>query len=364
MHSLITGLTGGRFNSLAPLRRDCKRAIIRTIQFSCQFSIRIVVLLLVFVLTGCSGSRRNEQLSETRLFLDTFCTITIHGEVEQGLLDEAFEYLSELEALLSFTAEGSDVRRINNAGGEPVVVDSRTVEVITTGLEFGELSGGLFDITIGRLSSLWSINNADLSVPDDADIAEALATVDYRQVIIDGNTVQLLNPDSRIDLGAVGKGYIADRIAEFLVSNGVSGALINLGGDVVAVGSRIDGEPWRIALRKPFDGVEEWLGVVEVEWLSVIGSGVYERYFEIDEKKYHHILDPFTGKPADSDVVSATVITEVAMIGEGLSTIAVLTGSEGLHELFEGIRGFVGAVIVLETGELIKYGNVELVATG
>ena len=323
----------------------------------------ILLPLFLFVMfnIGCSKKPSDEYLSETRLLLDTYCTITIHGDVDSELLDRAFRLCENLEALLSITIEGSDVWRINNSGGEPVTVDAKTIEVIRAGLTFGELTNGLFDITVGRLSRLWDFGGSQ-NVPSEAEIEEALATIDYRQVRVDGQTVQLENPDTWIDLGAIAKGFIGYEVAKFLASNGASGALIDLGGDVVVLGDRYEGGPWRIALRKPFGGVNEQLGVIEVSWASVLSSGIYERQFEKDGVRYHHILDTRTGMPVVSDVVSATLITGTAIIGEGISTIAVLYGSEKVQELFEQVPGFIGAVLVLESGEVKTFGEVELLS--
>jgi len=334
-------------------------------------SLRLIITLFLFfilsllLLSGCADKQASVQISDTRLLLDTFCTITVHGdfgaEELENILDEAFALCAELEALFSITAPGSDVWRINHAGGEPVTVDNRTIEVICAGLEYGALSDGLFDITIGRVSRLWDFSetSAEQSVPDGIALSEALATVDYRRVVITGDTVRLENPDAWIDLGAIAKGYIAHLIAEFLSAQGVSGALIDLGGDVVAVGNRQDGSPWRIALRDPFGSAGEWLGVVEVSGASVLGSGTYERQFEVGGERYHHILSPFTGMPVDSDIVSAIVITETAVLGEGLSTIAVLLGSERAYGLFERVPdGLIGAVLVLEDGQRLEFGDI------
>jgi len=322
-----------------------------------------IFLVLTILISGCTNRQQGEQLSETRLLLDTYCTITIHGNVDPGLLDEAFMLCEELEALFSITIEGSDVWRINNSGGQPVRVDPRTISVIEAGLVFGELSDGMFDITIGQLSRLWDFGG-EPSVPSESELESARETVDFRQVRIVGDTVHLENPDAWIDLGAIAKGYIAYEIAILLASRGVTGALINIGGDVVAVGSRQDGTPWRIALQKPFGDPGDWLGVIELEWASVLGSGTYERQFEIDGIRYHHTLDPTTGMPVVTDIISATVITETAVLGEGLSTIAVLLGSERALEIFTRASGFIGAVIVLDSGELLKVGNVEFVDGG
>lgn len=179
-------------------------------------------------------------------------------------------------------------------------------------------------------------------------------------MVIVGDTVQLLDPDAWIDLGAIAKGYIGDRLVEFLVGRGVSSALIDLGGDVVALGSRQDDRPWRIGLREPVIGSSEIFGTIEVSGVSVISSGTYERQLAVDGISYHHILDPGTGMPVRSDVVSATVLADSALIGEGLSTIAVLAGSELAPILFVHTNGFIGAVLILSNDDVLEFGDVRL----
>ena len=336
------------------------------------------LVLTIILVSGCTVKQQGEVLSETRLLLDTYCTITIHGDVGQELLDEAFDLCAELEALLSITVEGSDVWQINHAEGEPIAVDHRTIELIKAGYELGMLSDGMFDITIGKLSRLWDFGNGVSYVPSEEEIQEALKSVDFARIKIDGNTIKAIKPlryphidgdivrdvlpsgdnwYAWIDLGAIAKGYIGDEIAGLLIERGVSGALIDLGGDVVTVGSRPDGNPWRVAVRKPFGSTDEFLGVLEVTGVSVVSSGIYERMFELDGVIYHHILDPRTGWPVDSDVISATVITESGLTGEWLSTLAILLGSEKIPEFFEKTSGFIGAVLVLENGELLEFGD-------
>ena len=317
----------------------------------------ILLLLMLAAVCGCHNAQSGVRISETRLLLDTYCTITAYGDVDEGLLNEAFELIEEYEALFSITASGSDVWRINHAEGEPVDVDARTMEVIRTGMEFGRLTGGLLDITIGRLSRLWGFGG-EPSVPSFADLEELIKTVDYTQIRITEGTVQLVNPDAWIDLGAIAKGYIGDAAAAFLIEQGVSGALIDLGGDIVAVGKRHDGTSWRIAVREPFGEAGALLGVIEVVDAAVVSSGTYERGFEADGLYYHHILNPNTGFPANSDIISATVVTESAIIGEALSTAAVLMGRDKAEELFEQTAGFIGAVLVTDAGELIILGDV------
>jgi len=314
------------------------------------------VALLAFS-GGCSGEEPAAVASETRVLLDTYCTITIYGAHDASLLEEAFEMCAGYEALFSITREGSDVWRINHAGGEPVTVAPQTAGVICEGLSYCELSGGLFDITIGRVSRLWDFSG-NPRVPADAELEAARATVDYRKVLVEGNSVTLLNPEAWIDLGGIAKGYIANRLAEFLLAREVAGAVIDLGGDVAIIGEKPDGEPWRLGVRQPFGGRSDLLGVIETGEASVVTSGVYERQFESGGRLYHHILDPVTGFPVVTDIVSATVVTDNSTAGDALSTIAVLAGSAGAADLLSRADGFTGAVLLLDSGELLTIGDV------
>ena len=316
-------------------------------------------IITAAALCGCAKEQSVEQKSETRLLLDTYCTITIYDSADSTLLDEAFDLCAQYEALFSITIEGSDVWRINHAMGAPVEVDPQTVELILSGLSFGELSGGLFDITIGRLSRLWDFSGEQY-LPSDEELEEACKTIDYTQVRIVENTVQLLDPDAWIDLGAVAKGHIADKIAGFLVARGITAAVIDLGGDIAAIGQKPDGEPWRIGIRKPQGGTNELLGVAGIGESSIVSSGIYERKFERDGVTYHHILDPGTGKPVLTDVVSVTILADSAVTGEGLSTIILLIGSDRAQEIFNSVSGFTGALLVLENGDVLEFGDIDM----
>jgi thiamine biosynthesis lipoprotein len=315
-----------------------------------------LIIIIATVLVGCADEQSKEQISETRLLLNTFCTITVHGSSDTALLDEAFELCAEYEAMFSMTVENSDIWRINHAKGEPVEVSPHTIDVIMSALVFSELSEGMFDITIGRLSRLWDFGKEPY-IPSAVELEAVRKTIDYRKVRIVENTVQLTDPDTWLDLGAIAKGYIADRVAEFLISRDITGAIVDLGGDIVVAGSRQDGSPWRIGIRKPGGTANELLGVVETGEASIASSGIYERKFEQDGIVYHHILDPFTGMPARSDVVSATVVAENAVLGEGLSTIIVLAGSKSVEAMMDNLSGVIGAVVLLENGELLRFGD-------
>jgi thiamine biosynthesis lipoprotein len=215
----------------------------------------------------------------------------------------------------------------------------------------------MFDITIGKLSTLWDFKNRS-AVPPETDIAMARETVDYKQVSVDGDTVRSANPDASIDLGGIAKGYIADQIADFLKESGVKSAVIDLGGNVVVVGKKTGGAPWNVGVRYPFGSQGELLGVLETGEASIVTSGIYERQFEENGVIYHHILDPNTGMPVHSDIVSDTGISESSMIGDVTTTVALLVGSEKIKDLIDNIPGFIGALLVFENGGLIQLGNI------
>ena len=331
-----------------------------------------VLFLLSAFVRGCGGGsvQTSAPISQTRLLLDTFCTITIYDPQAEALLEEALDICERYEAMLSISTQGSDVWRVNHAGGEPVVVSQETVELITAGIMYGKLSGGLFDITIGRLSSLWDFTGQS-GVPSDSEIAAAQATVDYTQVRIDGDTVQLLNPEAWIDLGGVAKGYIADKIAEYLREKGVGAAVIDLGGNIVAVGEKPDRSTWRFGIAKPFSERNDLLGVIKTGEASVVSAGVYERQFESGGVRYHHILNPFTGMPVNSDTLAATVVSTRSLDGDALSTIIILMGAGdksraneyvggSLTDLLDKTPGFAGALFVLESGEIRTLGDISM----
>ena len=324
-----------------------------------RFSALIGLLSIAAITFAGCGVKRQPQpaVSETRLLLDTVCTVTVYEPRDRALVTGALDLCAEYEQTFSVAIEGSDIWRINHARGEAVTISAQTAEMISIGLDFGRLSDGMFDITIGRLSSLWNFKG-DPAVPDAGDIRAAIGTVDYRVVVLSGETVQLRDPEATLDTGGVAKGYIADKLADYLKERGVKSALIDLGGNVVTVGEKADGNMWRVGVRKPFGENGELLGVIETGEASVVTSGIYERQFESGGRVYHHILDPKTGMPAVSDVVSATVLTENSAAGDALSTILVLAGSERAAELTGETPGFIGAVLALSSGEVILLGEV------
>jgi thiamine biosynthesis lipoprotein len=205
------------------------------------------------------------------------------------------------------------------------------------------MSEGAFDCTVGPLVALWGIKESGGHYPSETELADALSLVDYHDVLVDERgLVMLKNVGMRVDFGAIAKGYIADRAKELLVGKGVGSAVLDLGGNIVLIGSRLDGSPFRIGVRDPLGGGGDYLGTFSVSDTSLVSSGSYERYFTHEGKEYHHILDVNTGFPADNELLQVTILSSSSVVGDGFSTTAFLLGLErgfGLVSETEGVEG-------------------------
>ena len=303
-----------------------------------QFS--VLALTASVLLTGCSLTPdTNATVSKTGFFLDTVVSLTLYGTKEEAPINECFLLLETYESLLSRTKEGSDVWKINHSNGSPVVVSDETAQLIQTALDYSVRSDGAFDITIAPLSDLWDFKNNTGTVPDDAAIQQAKSHIGYENVRVDGNTVQLLDPEAAIDLGGIAKGYIADQLKAYLKEQNVSHALINLGGNVLALGGKPDGSDYNIGIQKPFAQNGEAITSVKIKDQSVVSSGIYERYFKVDDKIYHHILDPKTGYPYKNNLLGVSIVCDSSTEADALSTTCFAMGLDDGLKYIEGIKG-------------------------
>ncbi len=316
-------------------------------------------LALSLLLGGCAqtpagAASLDDKLSDTGFFLDTVVTVTLYQKDARQLIDECFTLMNDYENMLSRTREGSDIWNINHSGGEPVTVSEETAGLIEKALYYAELSGGTFDPTIAPVVSLWDFQGeGEHTLPDEDALAEALTHVGYENVELDGTTVTLTDPDAAIDLGGIAKGYIADCLKDYLVSQGVECGLIDLGGNILTVGRRPDGKEFTIGIRRPFSSATDLIGTVTVDGKSVVTSGTYERYFELDGVLYHHILDPEDGYPFDNGLTSVTILSSQSVDGDALSTACFTLGLEDGMELVESLDG-IEAMFITEDMELHK----------
>lgn len=319
----------------------------KSFKHGCVFVLSFIMLINI---SGCSKPSANESIKTTGVYFDTIITITLWGADEE-ILDYCKEICSRYEQLFSRTIETSDVSRINSARGTAVEVDAETSELIEKALYYSQLSNGAFDITIAPLSELWDIENNPGNIPNETDIEEAISHVDYENILVDGNTVTLKDPKAAIDLGGIAKGFIADKLKEYLKSQGIQRGLIDLGGNLLTIGTKAKGEPFRIGIQKPFDERNETITTVEIKDQSVVSSGTYERYFEKDGKIYHHLLNPHTGFPYENNLLQVTIISDYSVDGDALSTACFGLGLEEGRALIKSLDG-IRAIFVTEDYQL------------
>ena len=295
-----------------------------------------MVLVLATLAGGCS-SVVSEPVSRTSTFFDTVVQIDIYDKNAEEVLDGCMELCQGYEEKFSRTREGSEIWQLNHAGGQAVTLSQDTVDVIRLGLHYGELTGGALDITIAPLTDLWDIKNNPGTLPDAAAIESARSHVNYENVRVDGTTVQLMDPAASVDLGAVAKGYVADRLKEYLEDQGIASALINLGGNILAVGGKPDGTSFNISVQYPFREQGESITSIKIKDKSVVSSGPYQRYFELDGKIYHHILDPASGRPSDNGLSSVTIVADSSADADCLSTACFVLGLQQGMELIDSL---------------------------
>ena len=299
---------------------------------------------LLLLCTGCTAEKTPPRLSEVGFYLDTVITLTAYTENSQVLKD-ALEECGRYEKLLSRTAEGSDVWRINHAKGQPTEVSEDTVRILQCAQEISEKSGGAFDVTIAPVSTLWNFTQDPPVLPDADELARAALLVDYTRIQLDGNMVTL--PEGMmIDLGGIAKGYIADRVKNYLVERGVRNAILSFGGNIVAIGSgKPDGTPWKVGIQDIDKPTGEHMLVSLNRGGSTVTSGTYERGYDRDGARYQHLPSSETGWPVQNELASVTIFSESSMEGDALSTAAFVLGTEKGLELIESLEGIEAVFI-------------------
>lgn len=315
-----------------------------SIKFNAKKFFSILLSLALCVTTACTfaacASVNMTPISKTGFHFDTVITITLYSSTDEDLLTSCFELAAHYENLLSRTKEGSDIYRINHANGVPTEVSSETAELLEIALDYAKLTKGAVDPTIGAVSTLWNFHEDSEHIPPSSnDIQNALSHVNYQNVVLSGNMVTLTDADACLDLGFIAKGYIADKMKEYLLSEGVTSALINLGGNVLSVGSKPDNSAFVIGIQEPFADAGTPATTVSINDTSVVSSGVYERYFEHDGQFYHHILDTKTGYPVENNLLAVSILSESSTDGDALSTTCLVLGYEKAYELIESLGG-------------------------
>lgn len=318
------------------------------------FIVSIVVILLVaFGLIVKNKKDISSPIKETNYLMGTIMNLTIYDNQDEDLTKNAFDVIRDVEGKMSLNIEDSEINKINNkAFAAPFVMSDETAFVMRKGYEYSDLSDGHFDITIGPLVDIWGIGSENARVPSDSEIDNAIAKVNYKDIGLMDKTIKLNKEGMILDLGGIAKGYAADKVVEYLMSQNVSRAIIDLGGNIFALGEKEQGVDWSVGVQNPFDETRgEYLGIVKVSNKSVVTSGVYERYLEANGKKYHHILDPYTGFPVDNELMSVTIVSDKSIDGDALSTGAFALGLDKGYSLIESLVG-VDAIFVTKDKEV------------
>lgn len=304
------------------------------------------MLSALLFLTGCSAESSPEPVQGTFFAMDTVMDFTIYGE--SGLIDQSESLITSLESLVSVTDADSELYAINQTGSSMLTEEASSL--MEQALESCCRTDGALDLSIYPIVRAWGFTTGSYQVPDEAEIQALLPLVDYRKIQYDAATGTVTLPEGmEIDLGSVAKGYAGQLAAQMLREHGVQSALLNLGGNVQTVGTKPDGSPWQIGIKDPQG--EDAMMVLSVEDQAVVTSGGYERYFEQDGQTYWHIMDPSTGHPADSGLISVTIVGDEGVVCDGLSTALFVMGLEKAADLWAQSGDFE-AVFVTASGEV------------
>ncbi len=306
------------------------------------------VLLIIALGTSCSSKPKSVQ---SQIFaMDTVMSLTAYGKNSDEAVKAATGEINRLDKMLSANDADSEVSKINASSGSFVTVSGAVLRQIAVAKEVSDRSGGAFDISILPLVELWGFGTDKAHVPSNGEISEAMSKLNYRGIEATDSSVRIPQ-GTKITLAAIAKGYTSQHLCELFKGMGVSSAIVSLGGNVQAVGVKPDGSKWRVAVQDPND-TAKFLGTVEIADLAVVTSGGYQRYFEENGVSYHHILDPKTGRPAESGLSSVTIVCADGTLADALSTALFVLGEDGAIEYWRSYGGFE-AILVTNDGRVV-----------
>lgn len=309
---------------------------------------RLILPFFVFVLclTACSQESAQQQF----FAMDTVMSITAYGDGAEEAVTAAMAKINTLETLLSRTREGSDINLLNT--NRTSTVSPTTVDVLSLALEWNKKTNGAFDVTIAPVVTAWGFGGAEShQVPSQEKLNELLKLVDSSVLTLNDSTATLEKANMEVDLGGIAKGYAAAQAEQILRDAGIKSALLDLGHNITVIGSKPDSSSWRIAVQDPTDS-NSIIGVLALQDCSAVTSGGYQRFFEHDGQVYHHIIDPRTGYPANSGLVSATVVCPDSGLADLLSTATFVLGREDAINLWRTEGGF-DLVLVTDSNTVV-----------
>ncbi len=322
---------------MRPTRRSCKALC--------------ALALALGLLAGCGKDPAMEKHEKQLFAMDTVMLLTVYGDGYEAALDAAVDTINGLAADLDPEKEGGSLRTLNAGAGGPVAVSADCVAVLDTALDVWAETGGALDPALYPVIKAWGFTTGEYRVPEQTELDALLAEKDTGAIAIDCSTVTM-PAGMELSLGAVAKGYAAQKAAEAMAAAGAEHAILSLGGNVQTLGeTRPDGKPWQVAVTDPSD-TGAYVGTLSVGQTAVVTSGGYQRYFDEDGKRYIHILDPATGRPADNDLLSVTVVTADGARADALSTALFVLGSEGALD-YAAAHEDVDLVLITKDGRVI-----------
>jgi thiamine biosynthesis lipoprotein len=312
----------------------------------------IIIILFIFskFIAKYKRSREIHEAVRSGYVLGTLINLRAYGNAPEAAIEEAFEKLNDIDDKMSAFKENSEISKINSGAGlKAESVSNDTYFVVKKALEYSKILEGTFDPTIRPLVKLWGIGTKQEKIPQKVEIENTLEFVNYNDVLLEekNNSIILRKENQALDVGGIAKGFAADEVRNIFVKHMVKSALIDLGGNIFALGNKIDNTPWRVGIQNPFKSRGEFIGILSVVNKSIVTSGNYERYFMKDGRRFHHIIDPKTGYPSESKIISATIVSDDSIDGDGLSTGIYILGVEKSLRIIESIEG-VEAILVTE----------------
>lgn len=330
--------------------------------------ISLLVVFLVF--TGCSGKEaaketvvNKEPYSDEQFLIGTYVQIRIYDDGKEDVLKKSFDRVKELGDKITVNEEGSEIDEVNaQAGIKPVQVSDDIYELLKQAYTYSEDSDGGFDMAIGPITQLWHIGFDDARKPSQEEIDQALKLVDYKKVQLNDadKTVYLEEKGMELDLGAIAKGYITDEVVKVLKDNGVTTAIVDLGGNVFVLGHspRGEDEDWTVGIQDPNKSRNTVVGTIKERNKTLVTSGIYERYLNVDGQTYHHLFNPKTGYPFDNDIAGVTIIADKSIDGDGLSTAVFALGTKKGLEYVEKLDG-IDAIFVTKDDKVYVSKDIE-----
>lgn len=314
------------------------------------YSVVALLCAVMLLAGGCSLPGKEAAMTEKEEYIfGTLVSLKLYEPVEASVFQAVFDDLRDVDNRMTVKGISSELIAVNKAAGlSPVVVSEDTFHVIEVAAQYAEASRGAFDVTVFPVVSLWGIGTDNERIPSPDEIKAGLEKVGYQDLVLDSvkHSVFLKRTGMGLDLGAIAKGYAADRTAEKLRALGVERGIVNLGGNIFALGTKEDGTPWKIGIQNPMNNRGEYLGIAETANQTLVTSGIYERYFEKDGKRYHHILDTKTGYPVENEVAGVSILADSSIDADALSTTCFVLGPD---KAFEFVKNKPGVEVLFVT---------------